>query len=206
MLKFLILTIVAAAMADNHEGACPEVKPVENFNVTAYQGVWYEISKIPIASEGKGQCAQAEYTLDGDVVKVKNTHVINSVQTFIEGTAKFAEDANNAAKLVVSFKFGEIVSESPLLVLATDYSSYSIAYNCKYDEKTKTHKEQAWILARVNKLEGDAKTAVDTFLKDHPKVIDPATLVHTDFSEEACKFTSTSVMTEQVAKPKVLDG
>lgn len=64
------------------------------------------MSKIPIESQGKGQCAQAEYTLDGDVIKVKNTHVINSVQTYIEGTAKLAADANKAAKFVVSFKFG----------------------------------------------------------------------------------------------------
>lgn len=201
MLRFFIVTLFAAAIADSHEGACPEVTLVQNFNLTAYQGLWYEISKIPIESEGKGQCAQAEYKLEGDIVNVKNTHVINSVRTYIEGTAKPAEDANNAGKFVVSFKFGEFVSESPLLILLTDYHSYSIAYNCKYDEKTKTHKDQAWILSRSKTLEGDAKTAVDTFLKDNSKVIDASKLVQTDFSEEACKFTSTSVMTEQVAKP-----
>lgn len=35
MLRFLILTFVAVAMADSHDGACPEVKPVEHFNLTA---------------------------------------------------------------------------------------------------------------------------------------------------------------------------
>ncbi|KAJ8723729.1 hypothetical protein PYW07_007709 [Mythimna separata] len=201
MLKFLILTFVAAAVAHPHEGACPEVKPVENFNLTAYQGVWYEISKLPIASEGKGTCGQAEYTLNGDVVIVKNSHVIDGEKKFIEGTAKFAADANEAAKFVVSFKFGDFVSESPLLILATDFNNYSIAYNCKYNEKTKAHNEQAWILSRSKTLEGEAKAFVDNFLKENSKLIDSTKLVQTDFSEEACKFTSSSVMTEQTAKP-----
>ena len=81
----------------------PKTKQNSSFQ---YQGVWYEISKIPIASEGKGTCGQAEYTLNGDVVIVKNSHVIDGERKFIEGTAKFAADANEAAKFVVSFKFG----------------------------------------------------------------------------------------------------
>ncbi|CAB3249408.1 unnamed protein product [Arctia plantaginis] len=204
MFRFLIITFVASAMAHHggsHMGACPEVKPVENFNLSAYQGVWYEISKIPIESEGPGKCGQAEYKLEGDVVKVKNSQVINSVQTYIEGTARFADDANNAAKFIVSFTFGGVPSDSQLMVLQTDYSGYSIAYNCKYDEKTKIHEEHAWILSRSKTLEGDAKNAVDNFLKENPKVIDSAKLVQSDFSEEACKFTSTSVMETPVAKP-----
>lgn len=32
-----------------------------------------------------------------------------------------------------------VPSESKLMVLQTDYSGYAIAYNCKYDEKTKIH-------------------------------------------------------------------
>lgn len=77
-----------------------------NVFLLQYQGVWYEISKLPIASEGRGACSQAEYTVDGDIVKVKNSHVLDGELKFIEGTARFADDANNAAKFVVSFKFG----------------------------------------------------------------------------------------------------
>lgn len=71
-----------------------------------YQGVWYEIAKFPTPAEKDGKCGSAEYKVEGDIVKLKNTHVINDVQTYIEGTAKLADDANKAAKLVVTFKFG----------------------------------------------------------------------------------------------------
>ncbi|KAI8424829.1 hypothetical protein MSG28_006757 [Choristoneura fumiferana] len=199
MLRLVILALAAVATGNViHENKCPELKPVENFNLTAYQGTWYEISKFPYASEKNGKCASAEYKLEGDVMKVKNTHVVNGVQTYIEGTAKLAADANKAGKLVVSLKFGDITKDSPLTILVTDYAHYAIAYNCKYDEKNKNHQDFAWILSRSKTLEGEAKTAVDNYIKAHSKELDATKLVPTDFSEEACKFNSTSLLTEAV--------
>ncbi|XP_059048626.1 bilin-binding protein-like [Achroia grisella] len=197
MLRMVLFAFVAAASASVvHEGKCPEIKPVENFNVTAYQGVWYEISKTPNDAEKNGKCGQAEYKLDGEVVKVKNSHVVDGVQKYVEGIAKFAEDANKSAKLLVTLTYGAVNRESPLNIIATDYQHYAIAYTCKYDEKSKAHNDSVWVLSRAKKLEGDAKTAVDNFLKEHAKEIDASKLVQTDFSDEACKFTSSSAVTE----------
>lgn len=56
--------------------------------------------------------------------------------------------------------------------------------------------DSVWVLARNKKLEGEAKTAIDNFLKEHAKEIDATKFVVTDFSEEACKFSSTTVITE----------
>ncbi|CAG9789458.1 unnamed protein product [Diatraea saccharalis] len=194
-LFFFAFVTVAAAASVIHDGTCPDIKPVENFNVSAYQGVWYEISKYDTANEQGGKCAQAEYKLEGDVVKLKNTHIVNGVQTSIEGTAKLADDAKNSAKLLVTLNFGEFSRETPLQVVATDYKSYAIAYNCKNDDNKKNHQDTLWVLSRTKTLEGDAKTAVDTFFKNN-KDLDATKLVQTDFSEEACKFTSTAVVTE----------
>lgn len=59
----------------------------------------------------------------------------------------------------------------------------------------------AWLLSRTKTLEGEAKTAVDDFLKANTEEFDTSKFVYTDFSEQACKFTSTSVITENPAKP-----
>ncbi|KAJ2953456.1 hypothetical protein O0L34_g1050 [Tuta absoluta] len=202
MLRLFFITFVAAASANVIlDGACPDIKPVENFNLSAYQGVWYEISKIPTEFEKNGNCGQTEYKLEGDVINVKNSHVVDGVQQYIEGTAKLADDANKAAKLVVSFKFGDVESKSFLKVLKTDYENYAIAYNCKEDEKTKKHSISAWIQSRNKKLEGDAKAAVEEFLKANAKELDASKLVHTDFSENACKFTSSSVIASRPQPP-----
>lgn len=53
-----------------------------------------------------------------------------------------------------------------------------------------------WVLSRSKTLEGDAKAAVDAFFKEKSKEIDASKLVPSDFSEEACKYESTSTITE----------
>ncbi|KAL4702781.1 hypothetical protein ACJJTC_002321 [Scirpophaga incertulas] len=198
MFKLIVAGFLAVATAGViHDGNCPDIKPVENFNVSAYQGVWYEISKFDHVYETSGKCSQAEYKLEGDVIKLKNSHVVDGVQKYIEGTAKLADDANNSAKLVVTLNFGEASKPSPLSVIATDYSNYAIAYNCKYDETKKSHQDSLWVLSRTKSLEGEAKTAVDTYFKNNSKDIESSKLVQNDFSEEACKFTSSSPITER---------
>jgi hypothetical protein len=57
--------------------------------------------------------------------------------------------------------------------------------------------ESLWVLSRTKTLEGEAKTAVDTFFKDTAKELDTSKLVMTDFSEDACKFTSTMAISER---------
>lgn len=71
-----------------------------------YQGTWYEISKFETPAEKGGKCGKAEYTVDGEIVKVKNSHIVNGVLSSIEGTAKFADDAKGSAKLLVTLNFG----------------------------------------------------------------------------------------------------
>ncbi|KOB68098.1 Bombyrin [Operophtera brumata] len=104
----IVKRIFALSEETNHE------------NQRSYQGLWYEIQKFPNAAEKGGKCGTAEYKLEGDVVKVKNSHVI----------------------------------------------------------------------------EGTKAIAVDNFLKEHAKELDASKFVATDFSEEACKFSSTTVITE----------
>ncbi|CAG9128295.1 unnamed protein product [Plutella xylostella] len=189
MLSLFVLSLVAAASAGVvHDGKCPELKAVENFNLTGYVGTWYEISKFATPDEKNGKCAAAEYNLDGEAVKVKNTHVVDGVQVYIEGSAKLAPDANKAAKLLVTLNVGEVPRETPLSVVATDYEHYAIAYNCKFDEAKKSHSDSLWVLSRTKRLEGAAKTAVEDFFKAN-KELDATKLIETDFSEDACKFT-----------------
>lgn len=111
-----------------------------------YQGLWYEIQKFPTAAEKGGKCGSAEYKLEGDIVKVKNSHVIDGTQAVIEGTAKFADDAKNAAKLIVSLFFGgEFVIMSrqrrPNIIFGTwlHFTVVSIPYRkgCKLSAATR---------------------------------------------------------------------
>ncbi|CAH2094771.1 unnamed protein product [Euphydryas editha] len=185
-----ILALVASVTANVYvDSECPEIKAVENFNLAAYgQGTWYEVMRYPNYAEKKGKCGYAEYSLDGDVIKVKNVHIVDNKLSFVEGTAKFAEGAENSGKLLFTLPYGPSGSETKnvLNILATDYDNYAIGYFCKYNEEKKNRQDFAWVLSRTKNLEGTVKTDVENFIKES-KFLDLSKFIYPDFSDIACK-------------------
>lgn len=47
-------------------GNCPQVKVVQDFDVEAYLGKWYEYEKYPFLFEIGGKCITAQYTMRPD--------------------------------------------------------------------------------------------------------------------------------------------
>nr|BAB85482.1 biliverdin binding protein-I [Samia ricini] len=200
MLSLILMTIAVASAEVVLDGACPHVQPVKDFDINAYAGKWYEIKKLPLANEGKGQCAIATYTLDGDSLKVKNSHVINGVEKYVLGVAKKADDANGSGKLVLTVTVGKFSRVAPLWILTTDYTNYAVSYSCKYNEKNNTHRLNIWVLSKSKSLEGEAKAAVDSFLSTNFGNVDDSKFITIDFSENACKTDSSYVYTAPVTQ------
>nr|ACZ68115.1 bilin-binding protein [Pieris rapae] len=186
MQYLIVLALVAAASANvYHDGACPEVKPVDNFDWSNYNGKWWEVAKYPNSIEKYGKCGWAEYTPEGKSVKVKNFHIIQGKEYFIEGTAYPVGDSK-IGKIYHKLTYGGVTRENVLNILSTDNKNYIIGYYCKYDEDKKGHQDFVWVLSRSKVLTGDAKTAVENYLVGSP-VVDSQKLVYSDFSEAACK-------------------
>nr|AZL30770.1 bilin-binding protein [Antheraea pernyi] len=195
----LILTILGVASAEVIlNGACPAVEPVKDFDMNAYAGTWYEVKKLPLANEGKGQCGTALYTLDGDSYKVKNSHVINGVEKYVTGTVNKAADANNAAKLQITVTVGRFTRVGPLWILATDYSNYAVSYSCKYDQKSNTHRLNLWVLSRTKGLSSEVQATVDAFLSSNFSNVDASKFITIDLSEGACQTRSSRGYTAPV--------
>ncbi|CAH4038098.1 bilin-binding protein [Pieris brassicae] len=186
MQYLIVLALVAAASANvYHDGACPEVKPVDNFDWSNYHGKWWEVAKYPNSVEKYGKCGWAEYTPEGKSVKVSNYHVIHGKEYFIEGTAYPVGDSK-IGKIYHKLTYGGVTKENVFNVLSTDNKNYIIGYYCKYDEDKKGHQDFVWVLSRSKVLTGEAKTAVENYLIGSP-VVDSQKLVYSDFSEAACK-------------------
>ncbi|XP_045502745.1 bilin-binding protein-like [Colias croceus] len=187
MIQYIVLGLVAAAAANvYHDGACPEVKVVDNFDWSNYAGKWYEIARYNNEIEKFAKCGWAEYTADGKGVKVKNFHVIHGKEYSQEGSA-YPVGEPKIGKIYHKLTFGGVTSENVFNVLATDNKNFIIGYHCKYDEEKKGHQDFAWVLSKSKVLTGDAKTAVENYLAGSP-VIDSSKLLYNDFSEEACKI------------------
>ncbi|XP_034834191.1 bilin-binding protein-like [Maniola hyperantus] len=193
MFAFVLLSIVASAIAsDGHvhvNSGCPDVKPVDNFNLAAFAtGKWYEAARYPNSIEEGGNCGWADYSLTGDTFSVKNYDVSKGKLRSVEGSARLADDARTTGKLIFSYPYGAdgAITKSTLWVLGTDYDNYAVLYYCKFDEETKTRQDFNWVFSRSKSFVAVAKAAVDQILKDNT-FLDSTKLIWPDFSDEACR-------------------
>ncbi|XP_013135669.1 PREDICTED: bilin-binding protein-like [Papilio polytes] len=195
MFRYVTIAVLIAAATSEviFEGPCPDVKPIENFEFEAYGGTWYEMAKYPNAGEegARGKCTMAEYTINGEKGKVRNSHVIDAVRHYISGDLTLVAPA----KVMLTYTFGGQSKNSYLTILDTDYKSYSIGYSCKYFKDGNKHQVFAWIKSRSKKLDCEAKYKVDNYLRTS-KVLDSDKFVLNDYSDVACSAPSTKTITE----------
>jgi lipocalin len=99
---FNILTIMIFASANSQKS--PSVVSV--VDLKKYQGMWYEIARLPNYFERKLKCASATYTLreDGKITVVNQGNYISDPQrtSSVKGVA-WIPDKNVPAKLKVQF-------------------------------------------------------------------------------------------------------
>ncbi len=127
-----------------------KAKPIQNFDINRYLGVWYEVARFDFRFEKNLDNTSAQYRLD----KNGNVIVLNSGYNFIkkewkkaEGLAKFRSQKDIAA-LKVSF-FGPFYSGYNVVALDENYQYALIAgKNLDY----------LWILSREKNIPQDVKS------------------------------------------------
>ncbi|XP_045776302.1 bilin-binding protein-like [Maniola jurtina] len=191
MFALVLLSIVAAASANVYvNSGCPDVKPVDDFNLEAFAtGKWYELQRYQNAVEKDGNCGWTEYLLSGDVFSVKNFDISNGKLRVIEGSARLADDAGKTGKMIYSYPYGVdfATTKNTLWVLGTDYDNYAVVYYCKYDEDKKSRQDFNWVFSRTKSLAPAAKAAVDKILNANT-FLDSSKLISPDFSDKACEY------------------
>ena len=133
---------------------------VEKVDLEKYQGVWYEIAKLPNRFEKGLTCITAEYTiLENGNIQVVNKGLKdgdpNNVSS-VTGKAKRKNEGDNT-KLKVSF-FGPFYG---------DYYIIDLSENYEYALVGEPSREYLWILSRTPKLE---KEIVDDLLEKAKKL------------------------------------
>ncbi|CAG9565654.1 unnamed protein product [Danaus chrysippus] len=168
MFALLLLTLFSTAYANVYfDSKCPEVKPVENFDISKFgKDEWHEIARYPSDAEKGSKCVNGIYSWMGDHAMVKSFLVKDDKKYELNGIMRLAADAGNSGKLFFSQSFGDTKIESNLQILDVDYDNYAIAYNCKYDEEKKSRQDFAWIISRSNNLSSEIKAKVEKFVKE----------------------------------------
>lgn len=157
----IIKTVLIACgiLLINSCSSIPEkAKPVENFDVNRYLGVWYEIARFDFRFEKDLDNTSAQYQLDEN----GNVMVLNSGYNFVknkwtkaDGLAKFRGNKDIAA-LKVSF-FGPFYAGYNVVALDEQYQYALIAgKNLDY----------LWILSRTKTIPEEIKTEYITIAQE----------------------------------------
>ena len=60
-LAFVALVTISATYA----GKCPEIEPIQDFNLTGFLGTWHEIERFPNRYEYFTSCVVSDYKVTG---------------------------------------------------------------------------------------------------------------------------------------------
>ncbi|TPH12270.1 lipocalin [Litorilituus lipolyticus] len=171
MFKIFFMALVSMLLS-----ACTTVPvgvtPVDNFNLSKYQGKWYEVARLDHSFERGLEQVTAEYQLmpEGHV-KVTNRGYSTEDETWNEaiGKAKFVE-SKNIGFLEVSF-FGPFYGSYIIFNLDEQYQhSFVAGPNTSY----------LWLLSRTPNPD---KTVIDKFLKISEKLgFDTSSLIFPEHS------------------------
>jgi len=161
--KESLFKIIFTALVSLLLSACTSipkgVTPVENFNLSKYQGKWYEIARLDHSFERGLEQVTAEYKLtpEGDV-KVTNRGYSTEDKTWDEaiGKAKFVE-STEIGFLKVSF-FGPFYGSYVIFNLDEQYQhSFVAGPNTSY----------LWLLSRTPNPD---KAVIDKFIEISEKL------------------------------------
>ncbi|XP_055547795.1 apolipoprotein D-like [Wyeomyia smithii] len=145
-------------------GDCPVHPVVQNFDVAAYLGKWYQISRYDQTFERGGECSIAQYSLneDGSVLVDNRMLVPPETEFRVEiGQAflSFPDEEPLQAKLNVTFR-GIPPNVSNYWVLDTDYERFAFVWSCS-SVRDNIRAEYYWLLSRTVPLPESVKDRVE---------------------------------------------
>ncbi|XP_047512186.1 uncharacterized protein LOC125054377 isoform X2 [Pieris napi] len=156
-------------------GQCQDVKGVEGFDIEKFVGWWHEIENYP--SSQTGSCISSELVATGNSYQMIDTSVRNNSATVITSTVTASSDG----RLIKTFSDGSSVE---LLVLVTDYETFSLLYSC---ENINDDYKRVWSakLSKTRELSEDAQNVISQYMESN-RVLEEKFYFSVDQSDSVC--------------------
>ncbi|OXA52236.1 lopap [Folsomia candida] len=150
-------------------GLCPRIGGMRDFNISRYEGLWYEVEKYWFAVEATASCTNVRYVANPDGtfgVEINMLEEITRTKMSMPGVTWYRSRDGSA-----DFMLDLLVTQSPIpfhfkypyLVLDTDYDNYTIKYLCK--QLGPFSAQTMWVLSREKSLSPESREHIYNFLR-----------------------------------------
>ena len=140
--KLTILPMLVALFGCSTVPSTDDIPVVKGFDAARYMGVWHEIARLPKWYERNMVHVSAEYALDGETLRIKNSGWRNGERKVSTAVGHFAGAADEGA-FRISF-FRPFYGDYRIIWLSPDYDLALV---------TGEDRSSLWILSRTPKIE-----------------------------------------------------
>lgn len=120
----LLVLISSSAATRNVFGSCPQVRPMKDFDMSKFAGVWYVVESF----DNRVKCMQWDISQESeDVWHIKETKQSGLTREY---NGKLTLDKDSPAALSVSWSIN-VGGSYPFTVFATDYDNVAGVFMCQ---------------------------------------------------------------------------
>ena len=153
--KLMILPMLFAACGCSTFRSTDDIPVVRGFDAARYMGTWHEIARLPKWYERDMIRVSAEYSLDGDTLRVKNCGWRDNEMKVSTAVGRFAGPSDEGA-FRISF-FRPFYGDYRIIWLSPDYDLALV---------TGGDRSSLWILARDKNLPAERRDALVKMASD----------------------------------------
>ena len=147
--KLMILSMLAAFFGCSTVPSTDDIPVVKGFDAARYMGTWYEVARLPKWYERDMIHVSAEYALDGDTLRIKNSGWRGGERKVSTAVGHFAGAADEGA-FRISF-FRPFYGDYRIIWLSPDYDLALV---------TGENRSSLWILARTSTIPSERRDAL----------------------------------------------
>ena len=153
--KFTILPMLVAFFGCSTVPSTDDIPVVKKFDAARYMGIWHEIARLPKWYERDMVHVSAEYALDGDTLRIKNSGWRDGERKVSTAVGHFA-GASDEGAFRISF-FRPFYGDYRIIWLSPDYDLALV---------TGEDRSSLWILARAASIPAERRDILVKFASD----------------------------------------
>ena len=153
--KLTILPMLVALFGCSTVPSTDDIPVVKGFDATRYMGTWHEIARLPKWYERDMVHVSAEYALDGETLRIRNSGWRDNERKVSTAVGHFAGPSDEGA-FRISF-FRPFYGDYRIIWLSPDYDLALV---------TGEDRSSLWILARTSTIPAERRDALVKMASD----------------------------------------